>query len=203
MIDIYQQALNGQQASTDNMVQAAASAIRSTGGSYQPFAPGTPTLGRLQLDETVRANDMDDKYRYKALKETGRATDLDNAYRMAALNETIRSNDLSNNYQNASLAEQIRMNNIKDTGTDVNQVMASAMGGVTAALSKGLTPDQVKKNVLSQSQSLAASGINPQSVLDFVDSVHAQNLAAEKERLDSRSFMPKMVDRVLPGSQYR
>lgn len=197
MIDIYKQALNGQQASTNNLVNAAISA-----GSYQPFAPGTPTLGTKQLEETIRANDMDDKYRYAALKETGRATDLENTYRMAALNESIRSNDLSSNYQNASLAEQIRMNNMKDSGTDVNQIMASAMGGVTAALGKGLTPEQVKKNVIAQSQSLATSGINPQSVLDFVDQVHAQNLAAEKERLDSRPWIQRKID-LLPFEQFR
>ena len=198
MIDIYKQALNGQQASTNNLVNAAISA-----GSYQPFAPGTPTLGTKQLEETIRANDMDDKYRYKALKETGRATDLENTYRMAALNESIRNNDLLSNYQNASLAEQIRMNNMKDTGTDTNQIMASAMGEVTRRLGQGYSPDQVKKGVLAESQKLAASGLNPQAVLDFVDSVHAQNLAAEKERLQARPIGQKIWDGITPWDSYR
>ena len=210
MIDIYRDALMGESNRANSLVSAAVNAVNQNGGggSYAPFAAGTPTLGARELAETTRSNSMENQYKQQELKETARNNDLQNQYNMANLAENRRSNDLRNTYDTSYLAEQARANDLQysaktdNTQETAQQVMSSAMQAAQDAIAKGTNPASVKRNILAQSSQLAMYGINPADVVSYVDSLVSANEQAETARLKSRPWYQKAAD-IFPGEQFR
>ena len=123
MIDIYRDALLNGASNANNLVNAAVNAINQNGGggSYAPYAAGTPTLGARELAETTRNNSMENQYKQSALKESARNNDLQNQTQMAQIAETRRGNDLQNTYQMGSLANAQTELNYKTQDYDRQQ----------------------------------------------------------------------------------
>ena len=210
MIDIYRNALMNESSRANNLVSAAVNAVNQNGGggSYAPFAAGTPTLGARELAETARSNNMENQYKQQALKETARSNDMQNQTQMAQIAETRRSNDLRNTYDTSYLAETARANDLQysaktdNTQETAQQVMSSAMQAAQDAIAKGTNPASVKRNILAQSSQLAMYGINPADVASYVDSLVSANEQAETARLKSRPWYQKAAD-IFPGEQFR
>lgn len=211
MIDIYRDALMGESNRANSLVSAAVNAINQNGGggSYAPFAAGTPTLGARELAETARNNSMENQYKQQALKETARNNDLQNQAQMAQVAETRRSNDLRNTYDTNYLAEQARANDLQysaktdNTQAQAQQVISNAMLAAQDAIAKGTSPESVKRNILAQSSQLVTYGIDPNDVIGYVDSLVSANKQAETAKLKSRPWYQKAADTVLPGAQFR
>ena len=215
MIDIYRNALMNESSRANNLVSAAVNAVNQNGGggSYAPFAAGTPTLGARELAETARSNNMENQYKQQALKETARSNDMQNQTQMAQIAETRRSNDLRNTYDTSYLAETARANDLQysaktdNTQAIAQQTLSEAMKSAQEAIIIGTNPNIVKKKIIEQSSQMVANGVDPNDVLTYVDQLISANRAAETKqqreaRLDARPWLQKAAD-IFPGEQFR
>lgn len=190
MIDIYRDALLNGANNANSLVSAAVNAINQNGGggSYAPFAAGTPTLGARELAETTRNNSMENSYKSNALKETARNNDLQSQYNMGSLAEAKRDNDLQQTYRMGSLANDASYHDAQIVSADkamqmqygdkelqnlATQTQSKAIAGIYSALAKGADIATIKRNIMTQGAQLAKGGVDPKTILDKVDAIAA------------------------------
>lgn len=182
----------GWQAALDSLVRAV-QMHQMNNPLYIPFKPGTPTLEQQKFDWLRQAQEAELTGMYRGQPTWTRQ------YQAGQL-------DLERQRLQQQKAQQ------KDTQGKTKEerqaaALADAYAAVDAALQKGLPPEDIERNIRSQSAELMRNNVNPDDVVDYLYSrvglEEKYRQGQERQKLQQRPWWQKLVDAILPGAQYR